>query len=96
MFIHDAGDEPAHGAFVHAHRFARGFAVRRNHHLLVHSRAVRINRDDRRTFGLAVAADRLADHQTPRIETRMFPGRNNVAFDTRVRRCVMVDNLRIY
>src|ERR1700744_58229 len=79
--VHHAHHQPANRSLLNAHRFAGRQAVGRDYHLLVHTRPVRINRDHRHAFGLAIAANRLANHQTPRFETRMFPGRNNVAFD---------------
>ena len=47
----------------------------------MHAGTVRIYRHNRRAFHFAAAANRLANHQAPPIETRMFPGRCEVAFD---------------
>ena len=49
----------------------------------MHAGPMGIDRHDRRTFRGTAGADRLSDHQAPAIETRMFPGRYDVAFDAR-------------
>lgn len=81
MLIYNANHQPAHRTFLIAHRAPCGQAVRRKDYFLMHPRAMAINRDRRRTFRFAARANRLADHESPTIETRMFPGRHNVAFD---------------
>ena len=83
MFIHHTDDQPTHRAFLIPHRFARRRAVRRNHHLLMHARAMRINGNLRHTFCLTICADRLTNHKSPTIEARMFPSCHDVAFDAR-------------
>ncbi len=82
VFIHNSYDQPAHRTLLVADRIPRRFSIRRNHDLLMHARAVRINRHLRRTLGLAVRTDGLTDHESPAIEARMFPSRYDVAFDT--------------
>jgi hypothetical protein len=81
MFIHHPDDQPAHRTFLVANRIPRRLTVRRNHHLLMHARAMRINRHLRRALILAIRANRLADHESPAIEARMFPSRYDIAFD---------------
>src|SRR5690348_9579036 len=47
----------------------------------MHTSAVRINRDLRRTLVLPFSADGLTDHESPAIEARMLPSRHDIAFD---------------
>src|ERR1035437_9440668 len=80
FLVHDGGDHPAHGTFIVANGFARGQAVGRNNHLLVHSRAVRVNGHHRRTFGFARRAHWLANDEPPALITRLLAGRHHIAF----------------
>ena len=82
FFIHDGGDHPAHRAFVIAHGFARRQTIGGNNHALMHSGAVRINRDLRHTFRIARAVNRLANDQPPPLQAGMLAGRHDIAFDT--------------
>ena len=81
-FIYHADYQPACWAFFRAHGLPCRRAVRRNHNLLVHAGAVRINRDLRRSLRFTTRADGLANYKPPTLEARMFPSCDDVAFDT--------------
>jgi hypothetical protein len=81
MFIYHANHQPTHRTLLITNRIPRRLAIRRNHHLLMHTRAMRINRDLRCALIFAIRADGLADHESPTIEARMFPSRYDVSFD---------------
>jgi hypothetical protein len=82
VFVHDPDYQPAHGAELVTDLFAGAQSIGRNHNLLVHAGTVTVNRHLRRTFGLAPGANRLANDEAKAIETRMFPARHHIAFDT--------------
>ena len=81
MFIHHPNDQPANRTFLITDSFARRRTIRRNHHLLMHARTVRINRHLWRALRLSVRTDWLANHESPAIEAWMFPSRYDVAFN---------------
>jgi hypothetical protein len=47
----------------------------------MHSRAVRVDGDLRRTLWFAGLANRLADDEPPALETRMLASGGHIAFD---------------
>ena len=49
----------------------------------MHPGAVGVNGDLRNPFGRPGGIDRLTNQQTPPFETRVFPRRNDIAFDSR-------------
>jgi hypothetical protein len=81
MFIYDANDHPAGGTFGVFDRGPGGRTVGGNNDVLVHTRAMGVNRNLRRALGPACAIDRLANDQAPTLEAGMLSSRHQIAFN---------------
>jgi hypothetical protein len=80
-FIHNANDHPADWTFIITDGSARGKAIRRNDHTLVHGRAVRVNSNLRHAFHAAGMVDRLANDKPPTLEAGVLAGSREIAFN---------------